>query len=108
MRDKDSQKQSNAPSPSDEQKIRITHPFHPLRGQSFPFVVSKPLWGERRVTVQMDDGRFCSLPIGWTELASPEPYLTIGEGRSRFRVEDLLELAEQLKDRTDPEEKHVK
>ena len=58
--------------------------------------------------MQMGDGRFCSLPIGWTELASPEPYLTIGEGRSRFRVGDLLELAEQLKDRTDPEEKHVK
>jgi hypothetical protein len=56
----------------------------------------------------MGDGRFCSLPIGWTDLASPEPYLTIGEGRSRFRVEDLLELAEQLKDRTDPEEKYVK
>ncbi len=88
--------------------MRVTHPFHPLRGASFSFVVSKLLWGEQRVTVQMGDGRFCSLPIGWTELAPPEPYLTMGQGRSRFRVEDLLQLAERLQDRTDPEDNHAK
>ena len=38
----------------------------------------------------------------------PEPYLTMGQGRSRFRVEDLLQLAERLQDRTDPEDNHVK
>ncbi|MGH8578559.1 MAG: DUF5372 family protein, partial [Gammaproteobacteria bacterium] len=30
----------------DSQQIRIIHPFHPLYGQSFRFVVSKKLWGE--------------------------------------------------------------
>ncbi|MEW5980364.1 MAG: DUF5372 family protein, partial [Acidobacteriota bacterium] len=24
----------------------MTHPFHPLQGQSFRFVVQKQLWGE--------------------------------------------------------------
>ena len=32
----------------------------------------------------------------------------MGQGRSRFRVEDLLQLAERLQDRTDPEDNHVK
>ncbi len=76
--------------------MRITHPFHPLRGQAFPFVVSKQLWGEPRVTVEMDGG-FRSLPLSWTDLAPPHPYLTLGRGRSRFRVEDLLELSQLLR-----------
>ena len=70
--------------------------------------MSKPLWGEQRVTLQMVDGSFRSLPIGWTDLAPPEPYLTIGQGRSRFRVEDLVELAEWLRERADVERRDVK
>jgi len=56
----------------------------------------------------MVDGSFRSLPIGWTDLAPPEPYLTIGQGRSRFRVEDLVELAEWLRERADVERRDVK
>ena len=72
------------------------HPFHPLRGQAFRFVVSKQLWGEDRVTLQLEDGSFCSVPVGWTDLLPPDPYLSLGQGRSRFRVEDLLRLAEWI------------
>lgn len=78
----------------------MTHPFHPWRGRSFPYVISKQLWGERRVTVQLEDGSLRSLPIGWTDLAPPEPYLEVGKGRSRFRVEDLLELAGRVAGRS--------
>ncbi|MDA2927549.1 Y4bD/Y4pK family protein, partial [Acidobacteria bacterium AH-259-G07] len=89
-----------AGGPDGEQKIRIVHPFHPLRGQSFPFVVTKQLWGEQRVTVQFPDGSFHSLPTSWTDLAPPDPYWRVGRGRSRFRVEDLLQLAKRLRGRS--------
>jgi hypothetical protein len=32
-----------------ERWVRITHPFHPLRGHQFRFVVRNRLWGEERV-----------------------------------------------------------
>jgi len=39
----------------DSQQVRIIHPFHRLRSV-FRFVVSKKLWGEDRVTIQLADG----------------------------------------------------
>ena len=74
------------------EQIRIVHPFHPLYGQSFRFVVAKQLWGEERVTLQLTDGSLCSVPVGWTDLLPADPYLSLGGGRSLFRVEDLLAL----------------
>jgi len=78
----------------DPQQVCITHPFHPHCGQSFRFVVSKKLWGEDRVTIQLGDGSPLSVPVSWTDAAPADPYLVVGGGRSRFRVEDLLCLAE--------------
>lgn len=72
----------------------ITHPFHPLRSQTFPFVVAKPLWGEDRITFEHPDGGLCSVPVTWTDFVPADPYVSVGRGRSRFRVEDLVALAE--------------
>lgn len=52
------------------------------------------LWGEDRVTIQLADGSPLSVPISWTDAAPADAYLVVGGGRSRFRVEDLLSLAE--------------
>jgi hypothetical protein len=79
------------------QQICITHPFHPLRGQSFPLVVSKKLWGESRVTIQLPDGTPRSVPINWTDATPGDPYVSVALGRSRFRVEDLLALAKLIR-----------
>ncbi len=57
-------------------------------------MTSKQLWGEARVTLQYPDGSLQSVPVGWTDLLPADPYLSIGQGRSRFRVEDLLALVE--------------
>ena len=56
--------------------------------------MAKLLWGEERVTFEHTDGSLCSVPIGWTDAAPADPYVSLGRGRSRFRVEDLLRLAE--------------
>ena len=72
----------------------MTHPFHPDRGCSFPFVTAKQLWGEKRVTVEYPDGTLHSIPVGWTDLAPVDPYVVISAGRSRFRVADLVTLVD--------------
>ncbi|MBM3501548.1 MAG: hypothetical protein FJX74_23075 [Armatimonadetes bacterium] len=72
----------------------MIHPFHPLRGRAFRFAVTKQLWGEERVTFEHPQGGLCSVPVGWTDVVPADPYLSIGGGRSRFRVVDLLALAD--------------
>jgi len=57
-------------------------------------VVAKQLWGEDRVTFDHPDGSLCSVPVHWTDAGPPDPYHSLGGGRSRFRVEDLLTLAD--------------
>jgi len=79
---------------ADPTQIRITHPFHPLRGQPVRFVAIGPLWGAERVTFEHPDGGLRSVPVQWTELGPADPYLSVGRGRSRFRDEDLLALAD--------------
>jgi len=57
-----------------------------------PLVVRKLLWGEERVTVELPDGTYRSMPVAWTDAVPADPYISIGAGRSLFRVEDLMEL----------------
>ena len=59
-------------------------------------MVTKQIWGEDRVTLQLADGSLQSVPIGWTDVVPPDRYLSVGKGRSRFRVEDLLRLSEMV------------
>jgi len=92
----DAARRTDATDPRAARQIRITHPFHPWCGQSFPFVVAKQLWGEERVTLQLPDGAPYSVPLSWTDVLPADPYVSLGGGRSRFRVEDLLALADLL------------
>ena len=47
--------------------------------------------------IRCADGSLCLVPASWTDFLPPDPYLLIGEGRSYFRVEDLLVLADLLR-----------
>jgi hypothetical protein len=38
------------------------------------------------------DGRQFSLPVGWTDAAEPDAFVTMAAGRSLFRFADLVEL----------------
>ena len=82
---------------TDEQQFRITHPFHPLQGQAPLCVASKQWAGERQFIVRRPDGSLCLVPASWTDFLPPDPYLMIGQGRSHFRVEDLVALADLLR-----------
>lgn len=76
--------------------FQVTHPFHPLKGREFSLVTYRMNWGENRVSFQDERGLLVSLPAQWTDVLPPEPLVAIGRGRSSFRVDDLLQLAELI------------
>ena len=38
------------------------------------------------------------LPARWTSLAAPDPFVIAAAGRAYFRLEDLIRLAEQMRE----------
>ena len=76
--------------------MRVTHQFHPLSGQDFEFVAHRQNWGEDRVHLHDADGVLFSLPAGWTDVASADPFVVIADGRCPFTVGGLLALADLI------------
>jgi hypothetical protein len=74
----------------------VTHPFHPWVGREYVFVAMRQTWGEDRVFFLDEDGTLKSLPTRWTDAAAPDVFVTMAAGRSPFRAEDLLALAELI------------
>src|SRR5262249_46227219 len=74
------------------QVFTVTHPFHPLHGQTFELLTYRFNWGEDRVMYVRADGGARSLPVGWTGIAPEDPFATVARGRAAFRVADLLAL----------------
>jgi hypothetical protein len=76
--------------------VRITHPFHPLTGQSFELVSRSSHWGEERVIYRATDGTLPSIAVALTDLAPPDPFCRIAAGRAAFRTIDLVALSALL------------
>lgn len=93
---------------SSQQKVRVTHPFHPLFGREFDLLVWKNNWAEDRVSFFDDNGEVTSIPAGWTDVCPPDAFVVIAAGRSPFRVEDLLALAALLDGLRSSKRRHVK
>jgi len=74
----------------------VTHPFHPLAGRDFEFVVYRQNWGEDRVHLHDENGQLFSLPAGWTDIAAADPFVVVADGRCPFTVEGLLWLADLI------------
>jgi hypothetical protein len=83
--------------------VRVTHSFHPWCGREFVFLAVRQTWAEGRVFFLDADGRQHSLPVGWTDAAGPDVFVTVAAGRSPFRVADLLALALLLESRSAPD-----
>jgi hypothetical protein len=77
--------------------VRVTHPFHPLHGQSLPLLYRGHTGDERWVVLQRPDGSVLRLPTAWTDLRTPDDYGDVARGRSRFRLPDLVRLAEAVR-----------
>jgi hypothetical protein len=68
-----------------------------LKGEEYELVGFAHTWGEHRVFFHDPaDQRVCSLPASWTDVEGPDAFVAISAGRSLFRPEDLLALADLL------------
>lgn len=72
----------------------MTHPFHPLYGRDFEFVVYRQNWGEDRVYLHDENGVLFSLPAAWTDVAAADPFVVIAADRCPFTTAGLLALAD--------------
>ena len=74
--------------------VRITHPFHPLRGQTFELVSRSSHWGEDRVIFRASDGTLPAIATAFTDAEPPDIFRRISAGRAAFRRVDLIELVD--------------
>ncbi|MGH9107424.1 MAG: DUF5372 family protein [Acidimicrobiales bacterium] len=75
----------------------MTHAFHPSKGEEYELVGFAHTWGEHRVFFRKPaDQRVCSLPASWTDVEAPDAFVAMAAGRSLFRPDDLLALADLL------------
>jgi hypothetical protein len=84
--------------------VRITHPFHPLCGQSFELISRAPHWGEDRVVYRASNGTLPTIATAFTDAAQPDAFQRVAAGRAAFRTADLmglLTLFQKLAERLD-------
>lgn len=74
--------------------MRVTHPFHPLRGRQLVCVGERYNRYGTRLLLRVDEEHVCSVPRQWTDVVAPDLEVIVGEGRALLRVADLLELAD--------------
>lgn len=70
----------------------VTHPFHPLRGTRLAVVSHEG----RQLRCGDPESGYRFLPRAWTDLATPDAFLSAARGRSMLRPDKLLELADLL------------
>jgi len=79
------------------QVFTVTHPFHPLKGQTFEVLAVRNNWGGDRVSYLDAAGRLRTLPVEWTDAHGPDPVVMAGAGLAFFRA-DLLRHLRKLID----------
>jgi hypothetical protein len=78
----------------------ITHPFHPLSGQTFLLLSQRIAWGEERVFFSdPHTHQIRSLPLTWTNLALPDPFLVVAAGKAVLRFSDVQQLTQFLREK---------
>jgi len=81
-----------------EHCFTITHPFHPLCGQTFPLLSQRVAWGEERVFfADPQTQQVRSLPLAWTNLAPPDPFVVVAAGKAVLRWSDVEQLTQLLR-----------
>jgi hypothetical protein len=74
--------------------VTITHPFHPGNGETLDVLRRERRFGEDHVVYLAAAGHTAWLPAAWTSLAEPTQRRSADGDAARFRVDDLIELAE--------------
>ena len=84
----------------------VTHPYHPLHGQAFPFYSCVTTGGVRLVRCVRDDQTLLSLPIAWTSYRHQDPFEEASAGRSLLRADDIGALRALVDTLLERSEKH--
>jgi hypothetical protein len=58
-------------------------------------------WEEHRVYYYVAPGHLRSLPVKWTSIQDTDPFVVLANGRSHFRIADLIELCQLLQKTSD-------
>jgi len=74
----------------------VSHPFHPLYQRQFELLSYRKSWGRQFIDFQYDNGKTGAIPLAWTDADQADPFLVIAQGRSVFRVIELLQLVELI------------
>ena len=74
----------------------VTHPFHPLYQRQFVLLSYRKSWGREFIDFPYDNGKTGAIPLAWTDADQADPFLAISQGRSVFRVPELLQLVELI------------
>lgn len=70
-------------------------------GKKFLLIKYNQNWGEDRVFFHNDQEELTSLPAIWTSLFPEDPWKSVTNIKSFFRVPDLLELIQLIKKNND-------
>jgi hypothetical protein len=76
---------------------QITHPFHPLKGQTFPILQSKRISGKDLLFLRGTDRGTFAVPREWTDQADPSPLAAVGLPPTILEARCLLALVELLR-----------
>ncbi|GAB2964827.1 DUF5372 family protein [Streptomyces pseudoechinosporeus] len=74
--------------------MRLIHPFHPRCGEAFEFIERLNSWRGDVVLVLDGQGRRCSFPLEWTDMAPVDVFVAAAGGGCPYRTGDLAELAD--------------
>jgi len=86
---------SIAPNSTEEcRRVRITHPFHPLKGRQFDLVEHRCIYAESYVYFQDDCGQLREIPSSWTDFVKGDAFVEAAAGRSPLHATCMLELAD--------------
>jgi hypothetical protein len=76
--------------------FHITHPFHPLFGQELERASGPPQESHRWVWFHTAEGRLSPIPLNFTDLVDPDPFVVVSAGRAHLGVKEMLRLVELL------------
>jgi hypothetical protein len=77
-------------------RAEITHPFHPLKGQSFVILKSRSVAGVETLVLQGSSRGTFAVPKDWTDQADPCGYESLDGPLPVFDSRRLLALAQWI------------
>ena len=79
-------------------RFKVTHPFHPLYLKEFELLDYRRSWGEPYVECFDHNNDVVCIPLAWTDAGDLDPFNQLANGRSIFRVAELMRLVELIDD----------